>query len=173
MRSFFILAVALAFSNISLSQSMDSDQFKTDIIELYNAGMKSFKSFKEGESYAEENGNKLYKTTLTLNEAKTVFISEDSEHNYKFVAHYSMKNVRDPKVKLNEISALMLEATTEFGLEKNNRTDMKYVGYQKQVIEFPADNIDDMGKHTSFEIGLTDDGNPMSFEIVVTEILWK
>ena len=68
---------------------------------------------------------------------------------------------------------MILEATQEFGLTKETRTDIGYVGYQKNVIEFPADNIDDMGKHTFFSVGLTKDGNPMSLEIIASEILWK
>ncbi len=154
-------------------QNIDSELFKTDIVALYEAGMKSFKNNKEGESLDEIDGIKTYRSNLSLNGAKELIVKEDSEGNYKCAAQYTMKNIRDPKTKVEEIAVLISQATTDFGLAKASTTDVKYLGYTKHTIEFPADNIDDMGKHTSFSVGLTDDGNPMSFEIVVTEILWK
>lgn len=155
------------------AQTIDNDQFKTDIISLYEAGMKSFKTNKEGEAIDDNGSVKFYKPNLELSGAKNSLVQEDSEGNYKYVASYTLKNVRDPKSKVDEIAILIAEATSEFGFEKATTTDVKYLGYSKHTIEFPADNIDDMGKHTSFSVGLTDDGNPMSFEIIVTEILWK
>lgn len=173
MKKIFTILLMVGISITSYAQTIDETQFKEDIIALYNAGMKSFKSNKEGESMAEDGGLKHFKSNLSLNGAKETYITEDGEKNYKYVAKYTLKNVRDPQAKTEEIAQLIADATAEFGLEKGSTTDIKYLGYKKHTIEFPADNIDDMGKHTSFSLGLIDDGNPMSFEIVVTEILWK
>ena len=155
------------------AQSIDTELFKADVVALYEAGMKSFKNNKVDEAVEENGSVKTFKSNLTLNGAKESVVIEDGEKNYKYAANYTMKNIRDPKAKVEEIATLIAEATAEMGLEKASTTDIKYIGYTKHTIEFPADNIDDMGKHTSFSVGLTDDGNPMSFEIVVTEILWK
>jgi hypothetical protein len=173
MKSLVLMSFILCLSAIGNAQTIDSELFKTDIVALYDAGMKSFKNSKEGEFIKEVDGVKSYNSNLSLNGAKELVIKEDAEGNYKCVAQYTMKNIRDAKAKVEEIAVLISQATADFSLDKASTTDVKYLGYTKHTIEFPADNIDDMGKHTSFSVGLIDDGNPISFEIVVTEILWK
>lgn len=173
MKPLVLISFILCLSVLGNGQTIDSELFKTDIVALYDAGMKSFKNNKDGEFLKEIDGVKSYNSNLSLNGAKELVIMEDAEGNYKCVAQYTMKNIRDAKAKVEEIAVLISQATADFGLEKASTTDVKYLGYTKHTIEFPADNIDDMGKHTSFSVGLIDDGNPISFEIVVTEILWK
>lgn len=173
MKSFLIAILAVCLTSLGQTQTIDNEQFKSDIIALYDAGMISFKNNKDGEALEDNGGVKKFKANLPLNGAKEIVIEEDAEGNYKYRASYTLKNIRNPKAKVEEIALLIAEATTDLGLEKASKTDVKYIGYTKHIIEFPADNIDDMGKHTSFTVGMTMDGNPMSFEIVVTEILWK
>ncbi|GAB5539358.1 MAG: hypothetical protein Salg2KO_14610 [Salibacteraceae bacterium] len=155
------------------AQELEKAAFQEDIKTLYHTGMKTLKPLIEGDAVESMGDEKTFKTSLTINGAKDAFIKVDAEGSHTYVAQYAFKNVRDPKAKLEEMANWILEATEEYGLEKSVRTDITFVNYQKHTIEFPADNIDDMGKHTSFAIGLTKDGNPMALEIMVSEILWK
>ncbi len=168
-----LLSLIIAIPFFGLSQDIDKEAFHADIVTLYQTGMKTFKPLIDGEGKIGSNGNTTYASSLKLNGAESVEIDVDAEGSHTYIARYTFKNVRDSKAKLEEVSNMILEATQEFGLTKETITDIGYVGYQKHVIEFPADNIDDMGKHTSFSVGLTKDGNPMSLEIVASEILWK
>jgi len=154
-------------------QDIDAEAFKTDILALYNASKKSLTSVKDGASVGNEDGRKKYNSRVILSGSKTAYILEDDEKTNTYIATYTFKNVRTPSEKVDEIVHLIHEATAEFGLEIGKATDIKYVGYQKKTIEFPSDNIDDMGKYPSFHVGLVKDGNPMELEVQVNEILWK
>lgn len=171
-------SVLSAFLLISIcvtgfSQDIDADAFKADIQSLYNASKKSLSSLKDGASVGEEDGKKKFNPTVILSGSKTAYILEDDEKTNTYLATYTFKNIRVSSEKVDEIVNLIAEATAEYGLEVGRATDIKYVGYQKKTIEFPSDNIDDMGKYPSFHVGLLKDGNPMEIEIQINEILWK
>ncbi len=173
MKQTFTLLFCMLVYLGATAQEFDAETFKTDIVSLYEVGKSSFKTLKEGESFETVNGARHYKSTMQLHGAKSVYISEDEEKSHTYIAHFTFKNVRNPQEKMTEFVNLIAEATAEHGFAVGRGTDIKYLGYQKQTIEFPADNIDDMGKHPSFTVGMIADGNPMSFEIQVSEILWK
>jgi hypothetical protein len=173
MKQTFILLFCMLVSLGATAQDFDAEIFKADIVSLYDVGKSSFKSLKEGDSFETVNGEYHYKSSLLLNGSESVYISEDAEKSHTYIAQYTFKNVRDPQAKMMEFVNLIAEATSDHELVVGRGTDIKYLGYQKQTIEFPADNIDDMGKHPSFTVGMLEDGNPMSFEIQVSEILWK
>lgn len=172
MRYLYTLLFCCIITPTLVAQEIEPEAFKADIGKLYTSAKAHFKDIKKGEP-SNMDGMKKYETELVLNGAQGTYLTVDAENSATYVANYTMKNIRDPKAKVEEIAAMMSEATSEFGLELSKTTDIKYVGYQKYIIEFPADNIDDMGKHPAFSIGLLQEGNPMEFEITVIDPLWK
>lgn len=175
MRVTYALIAAFTFlSSMAFAQSaMDDETFKNDIHALYGSAKQGFKDIVEGDAVPAADGNKRFKTTMVINGAKDVYVSVDSEDSKTYVAVFEFKNLRNAPEKLEAMMALMLEGTSEFGLDRSKGTEIRYVGYRKHTVEFPSDNIDLMGKYPAYSLGILDDGNPVIMEMMITEPLWK
>lgn len=171
-----LIAAVCLTASVSIAQDNsgnDNDAFKNDIKALYAGAKTGFKDLMTGDGLPAADGNTRYKTDLVVNGAKEAYVSVDEENSKTYVAIYEFRNLREPEKKLEVLMNLVLEATTEYGLERSKGTEIRYVGYRKHTVEFPSDNIDLMGKYPSFAMGVLDDGNPVIIEFKVTEPLWK
>jgi hypothetical protein len=173
MKTFVATILFAIVTATAIGQEFDPAQFKTDIHSLYLSSKQGFKDIKQGEPNEPGDGFKHFTSSLILSGSKDVEITMDSEKSNTYIAKYSFNNVRIPQEKVDELMQLILEATEEFGLASGKGTDIKYIKYKKQTVEFPSDNIDIMGKYPSFVVGLLKDGNPMELEITISEPLWR
>lgn len=173
MKSFGLLVVISLLPTIHVAQEFDSDAFKGDIQTLYLSSTRSFKGMKKEESTINDNGDTEYETELCVNGAHRCYITVDDEKSHTYTAQLTFKNVLKPAEKMEEIIGLVNEVTSQYGLARGKTTDIKYKGYQKHTLEFPSDNINEMGRRPTLAVGMLKDGNPMEIEITITEPLWK
>ncbi|MEZ4722064.1 MAG: hypothetical protein R2813_09345 [Flavobacteriales bacterium] len=173
MKSLCLVALLFLVSSIGYSQEFDSDAFKGDIQTLYLSSTRSFKGMKKEESTVNDNGDTEYETELCIHGANRCFITVDDEKSHTYTAQLTFKNVLKPMDKMEEIIGLVNEITSQYGLARGKTTDIKYKGYQKHTLEFPSDNINEMGRRPTLGVGMLKDGNPMEIEITITEPLWK
>lgn len=163
---------AISICTTAWSQDFDTAAFKADIAALYESANHDFDKHLEGEP-TDQGDHKQYATSLVLHGADEAYITEDDETSRAYIAHFTMKNVRNPQEKVDEIVQLIAEVCEQYGLEVNSASSIKYLGYTMKTLEYPSDNIDEMGRYPNFAIGMLEDGNPMEFEIIINEPFWK
>ena len=172
MKLSFVFTLCLFLSLASFGQTIDAEAFKADIKALYESANQDFKGHIQGEG-TDEGEHTKYTTNLVLNGASEAYITEDEETSRAYVAHFILKNVRNPQEKLDEVVKMVAEVCEAYGLAVNSASSIKYVGYTMKTLEYPSDNIDEMGRYPTFSIGLLKEGNPMEFEIIINEPFWK
>ncbi|GAB4384053.1 MAG: hypothetical protein Kow0075_16130 [Salibacteraceae bacterium] len=166
------LAALVVFSQTLWAQ-VDEQNFKADLEKLYQSAKFGFKDIKGEAETTTPDGTKVYKANFVLSGAKNAVVKTDAENVSTYVATIELKNVNNPSAKLEEMVNWMLAALEKYGLTRGSGTDINYVGYRKHTAEYPSDNIDELGKHPSFSLGILSDGNPMVIELIVYEPLWK
>lgn len=169
------MLAALASFTLFAQEPLDPALFKEQVATLYQNAAKSFAANKEGGAEDAPDGTKHFASNLSLSGAKESYITADEENSHTYVAHYELqvKTWPEAEKKLEELVALILEATADKGLIRSKGTDINYYKYQKHTVEFPSENIDIMGRYPSFSVGIIKDSNPVIIEVMVNEPLWK
>lgn len=157
---------------ISNAQWSDSEEFRQALKTLHNSAKQGFKDIK-GEPTGELNGEATFNSTLLPAGAAKAWLQVDSEKSHTYVAIFEFKNVPAVEAAIEPMVKAAEESLAEFSLSRGKGIDMRYVRYQKHLIEFASDNIDETGKRPSFAFGILKDSNPVAIEMRVNEPLWK
>lgn len=171
--SVILTSLFLAMVQITFAQEIDREVFKSEIDAIYLSAKQGFKDTKVGEPAAQPDGNSRLDCTIKLNGSLEAYITVDSEKSKSYFAKYEFKTPALAEAALENLIALTLDATEKYGLVRGKGTEIRYVKYQKQTVEFPSDNIDIMGRYPSFSFGIVKDSNPAQIEVMVNEPLWK
>ncbi|NQV53714.1 MAG: hypothetical protein HQ500_11050 [Flavobacteriales bacterium] len=168
-----LFAVLLIFNASISAQDINPEIFRKNVDVLYTAADAGFKSIKGEETGTTEDGDKKYHSTRKVSGAMDVYIKVDGEDTHTYIAVFESKDMKSAQAKMEQMAQIIFEEIEEKGFARDSGTDMSYEGYRKATIEFASDNIDDLGHHPSFSIGILRGSNPPVVELEINEPLWK
>ena len=156
--------ISVCFSQI------DEDQFTMDMDSLIRLTDDEFKPIIASETHKKD-GETFYEVTFLPSGSKRGTVSIDEENYRSYFCYFELSTNTLAATELEKISRLVAEAGEKHGLAMSSGTDVKYKNFKAVRIEFDSDNIDDLGKHPSFTIGILK--NAPTVEVILTEPLWK
>lgn len=168
----------LALSAIGLTlqitaQEINPEIFRKNIDILYEAADAGFKTIKGEANGTTDQGDTKFHSTRKVSGAMDVYIKVDDEDTHTYIALFDAQKPDEAKKKVEEMAQLIFEQVEGKGFQRSAGTDMNYDGYRKQAIEFASDNIDDLGHHPSFAVGVLRGTNPPVIQLEINEPLWK
>lgn len=162
-------------SDTSSSASIDTDSaiIHQNMDEIYESAKRSFGNIK-GAKIGSKDGKTIYASKLELLQATECTIEVDSERSHTYIAKYTGLDLEEAKSLQEKLTVIIYKRTQPEGFKRAKGSNFKYYKYQMNTVEFESDNIDEMGKHPSFSIGVLAeaDGN---FTLIysATDPLWK
>lgn len=169
----FICIAAILLTVQAHAQDINPEIFRKNIDVLYEAADAGFKSIKGEENGTTDQGDVKHHSTRKISGAVDVYIKVDSEKTHTYVAIFGAKDSKSAQAKVEQMAQLIFEQIGDKGFKRNAGTDMDYEGYRKQTVEYDSDNIDDLGHHPSFSVGILRGTNPPVVELQINEPLWK
>jgi hypothetical protein len=172
MNSIFTLIIILnAFfiSNCAFSQ-INTQTIGHDIDTLIQLSKKEFKGI-VGDKTHEKDGETYYKVDFTIEGASDITITIDKENSRSFYAYFELSTIILATSELEKLTKSIEEIAANYGLTRSSGTDVKYEKFKATRIEFDSENIDVLGKHPSFTLGILK--NSSTIELILTEPLWK
>ena len=167
------LAVLLILHVSLTAQDINPEIFRKNVEVLYTAADAGFKSIKGEETGTTDEGDKKYHSTRKVSGAMDVYIKVDGEDTHTYIAVFESKDMKAAKAKMEQMAQIIFEETEAKVSARDSGTDMSYEGYRKETVEFASDNIDDLGHHPSFSVGVLRGTDPPIIELEINEPLWK
>lgn len=159
----------ILITNNTFSQ-INSETIDQDIDTLIQLSKKEFKGI-VGEKTHEKDGETYYQVDFTIEGASDITITIDKENSRSFYAYFKLSTTTLATSELEKLTKAIEEVAANYGLTRSSGTDVKYEKFKATRIEFDSENIDVLGKHPSFTLGILK--NSSTIELILTEPLWK
>lgn len=176
-----VISVDSTDTAASVSASIpDSTRIDTDsailhmqIDELYEAAKTSFVTLKVRKQ-ASESSKTVYISKLELLGSDQNQIEMDKERSHVFHAVFDSLNLEEATLKKEKLTQILYKRLVSEGYQRNIGSDFKFYQYQLNTVEFASDNIDELGKHPSFRVGIiSNDDGTYSVLLNALDPLWK
>jgi hypothetical protein len=161
------------FSGAFNAQVINAEIFRKNIDVLYTSAAAGFKTIKGEASGTTDDGLARFHSTRKVSGADDVYITMDDEKSLTYIAHFKSKDLATAKASIEDMANMIQEQVAEKGFHRSSGTELGYEGYRKQTVEYESDNIDDLGHHPSFSLGILRGSNPPIIELMINEPLWK
>lgn len=156
-------------ANSAFSQ-INPETIGHDIDTLIQLSKKEFKGI-VGEKTHEKDGETYYQANFSIDGASDIAITIDKENSRSFYAYFKLSTNTLAASELDKLTKAIEDVAANYGLTKSAGTDVKYDKFKATRIEFDSENIDVLGKHPSFTLGILK--NSSTIELILTEPLWK
>lgn len=167
--TFIIILNAFFISNCAFSQ-INTETIGHNIDSLIQLSKKEFKGI-VGEKTHEKDGETYYQADFTIEGASDITITIDKENSRSLYAYFKLSNTTLVTTELEKLTIAVEKVAANYGLTRRSGTDVKYEKFKATRIEFDSENIDVLGKHPSFTLGILK--NSSTIELILTEPLWK
>lgn len=155
------------------AQDINPEIFRKNIDILYEAADKGFKEIKGDENGTTDKGDVKFHAKRKVSGAMDTYIKVDEETTHTYVALFEVKDNTAAKEQVELMATLIHEQIGGKGFKRSTGTDMSFEGYRKQTVEYDSENIDDLGHHPSFSVGILRGTNPPVISMEINEPLWK
>lgn len=169
MKKLFFVLLSLCWIIESQAQ-IDARNFENQLDSLFRFAKQEFKPIIGLKSYDSDNLT-FYHSVYTPTGGHDSKISIDDENSRSYYVYFELSTPDLTEKELTKIAQHTENVGLKYGLTRKNGTDIKYQKFNAIRIEFDSDNIDILGKHPSFTIGILKNSN--TIEMVINEPLWK
>lgn len=156
-------------------ENLDTDSARLHIAidAIFEAAKDNFRG-QVGGSLGTIDGEKAFKSKLRLPKSDTNYLTINSDRIYTLTSRFEGLQLSDAQAKEKEISAILMKRLKPESFAQSRGTDMKYHQYRFNSFAFDSDNIDDLGKHPTFAVGVVKgtDGT-FTVEFQATDPVWR
>lgn len=170
MKKTVLFCLLIFFFNLGSYSQVSRETFASEIDSLVQLSLNEFKGIRSEQSYKDD-GQTIFSSTYIINGAKKAEIAIDEENVGTYSTEIGMSTSTLAASELEYIATTIAKVAETYGLVRSNGTDVKYEKFKAIRVEFDSDDIDVLGKHPSFTIGIL--RNSSTIEITLNEPLWK
>lgn len=165
-----LVTLFCVFSSLGMFSQVNRETFAAEIDSLIQLSLQEFKGIRSNESYKAD-AQTIYTSTYLLDGAKKAEIAIDEEKVGTYSTEIMLSTSTLATAELEYIASTIASVAEKYGLVRSDGTDVKYDKFKAIRVEFDSEDIDVLGKHPSFTIGIL--RNSSTVEIILNEPLWK
>ena len=168
-KSILIITICL-FQTLGIYSQVSREKFASEIDSLIQLSLDEFNEIRSSESYKVD-GQTIYQSTYLLDGAKKAEIAIDEENIGTYSTEVALSTSTLATAELEYIANTIATVSEKYGLVRSDGTDVKYEKFKAIRVELDSEDIDVLGKHPAFTIGIL--RNSSTVEIILNEPLWK
>lgn len=172
MNKLIVLSFTLCLISLCAFAQIDAERIQTEIDSLYQLSKVSFKPIISSDSY-EQDDETYFDASFAPSGATNTKISVDEEDSRSYYTYFELVSLKYANEQLEALAQAITAVCEPYGLVRSKGTDIKYQNLQAIRIEYDSENIDVLGKHPSFTIGILKNSQPPTIELILNEPLWK